>query len=179
MTKTNFFFLVEGQDDSRFIDQIIIPLINKENHECIIYTYCNETPEKIQKFIRSIRAMQALYLLIADIDQSPCVTSKKDLLVKKFGSDEDNMIIVIKEIESWYFCGIRYDNCQKIGIRKSDYKKYSESQPISKEQFNLIIPKKMTRTEFLISILKHFDKNYAKEKNSAFKYFLERCKKYE
>ena len=114
--------------------------------------------------------MKADYICVGDIDDVPCVTSKKEKLTDDFGKKitADRIAIVIKEIESWYLAGLDEKTSKKLGIRK----KIETTDNIIKEHFNQLIPKKMPRSVFMQKILENYDVDVAEGKNGSFGYFL-------
>ena len=113
--------------------------------------------------------MNADYIFARDFNDAPCITAKKEKITSKFNQiTEDKIIVVVKEIESWYLAGLDDKSLKKIGIRK----RIRTTDNITKEKFNQLIPKNMLRTDFMQEILKYFDVEIAKERNGSFGYFL-------
>ncbi len=52
----------------------------------------------MKNFLKSIDAMKAKYIYITDINNSPCITAKKQKI--KLQIDTKKIFVVIKEIES-------------------------------------------------------------------------------
>jgi len=118
--------------------------------------------------------MKADYIVMADINHSPCVTHKKDdITEKKIKSKKvkkDNIIVVIKEIESWYLAGLNPTSLRNLGI---NYNKKTDN--LTKEQFDRLMPRKfISRIDFLQEILKYFDLEKAVQNNKSFQYFVKR-----
>ncbi len=127
--------------------------------------------DKIDNFLKSIKSMGADYIFVVDINNSHCITARKRLLQQKLNNiDINNIIIVIKEIESWYIAGLSKENFKKF---KVPY--YKNTEEFTKEQLNIIIPKKYnSRIDFMLEILKNYSITIAKKKNSSFNYFIEK-----
>ena len=125
--------------------------------------------EKVDNFIRSIRAMGADYIYLADINDYPCITAKKGEIQRKYKNiDCNKIVIVVREIESWYLAGLDIMACNKLRIST-----FSNTNDVSKEKFNNLIPKEFTsRIDFMLEILKNFSIEIAKHKNTSFQYFL-------
>ena len=84
--------------------------------------------------------------------------------------DNDKMIVVIKEIESWYLAGLDNEVCRQLKINN-----FADTDNVTKEKFNALIPKKFTsRIDFMSEILKYFSIEIAKQKNNSFQYFVEK-----
>ncbi|MFQ6057194.1 MAG: hypothetical protein ACE5J3_14580, partial [Methanosarcinales archaeon] len=94
----------------------------------------------------------------------------KEKITNKFNRiiAEDKIIVVVKEIESWYLAGLDENTSKKLGIRK----KIRTTNSITKEEFNQLIPKNMPRIEFMRKILKNYDVEIAKVRNRSLGYFL-------
>ena len=176
MTYSNLLIFVEGPDDKRFFEKIIVPLLKKKYSNITVWSYANECKEKVKGYLKSIVAMSDEYILTADIDNSPCISSKIGWICEKFDNsvNPQKTVIIINEIESWYLCGIKPDDLRKIGIRKNQCKKIQNKNCATKEQFERIIPDSSTRTNFLISVLDIYDLQQAKSKNQSLNYFYEK-----
>ena len=74
------FVWVEGPDDERFFRSVVSSRFGGRYDEIAFQRYAGLTPDKVSNFLRSIRAMQADYIFVADIDKLPCVTGKKAVL---------------------------------------------------------------------------------------------------
>jgi phage regulator Rha-like protein len=71
--------------------------------------------KKIEKFIQAIQSMGGDYIYVTDINTAPCVTAKKEEIRRKIKNINLNkVVIVIKEIESWYLAGINEKGRKKI-----------------------------------------------------------------
>jgi len=164
------FIWVEGNDDERFFRKILIPRFQEKYDTVKIIRYATMKHEKIDNFIKSIKAMGADYIYLTDINDSPCVTAKKEETQKEHPNiDKNKIIIVIKEIESWYLAGL--DN--KAG-KQLKIKNFANTDNVTKEKFNAVIPKKFSRIDFMSEILKNFSIEVAKQKNRSFQYFVEK-----
>ena len=163
--------LLEGPSDERFFDALIKPML-QVHYDCVqTWKYAGEKQERIKKYLRSIHAMKADYFFLKDINISPCITAKKEAIQKDYDKliDLGNVIIVVREIESWYLAGLDDKNCKALGVSK-----LSKTDDVTKEQFEKLIPEKSIRIDFMIEILKKFSTETAKSKNKSFSYFLEK-----
>ena len=170
MEYKGLFIWVEGEDDARFFENIMIPQLQKEYNFVKMIRYATMKREKINNFLKSIKLMSADYICVTDINSSPCVTSKKQKVKNNIRNiDEDRIIIVIKEIESWYLAGL-----SDIGSKKIKMRIFRTTDTITKEQFNNLIPKNVSRVNFMLEILKIFSIKIAKRKNKSFRYYIKK-----
>ena len=162
---------VEGDDDERFFKKVIIPKFQEKYDNIKIIKYATMRKEKKDNFIKSIRAINADYIYFADINDSPCITAKKDIINKQHNLiDINNVLIVIKEIESWYLAGLNNDSCRQLKIKFRN-----NTDNVTKETFNNLIPMKYTsRIDFMVEILKRFSITEAIRKNKSFNYFIKK-----
>jgi pterin-4a-carbinolamine dehydratase len=171
MEYKGLYILIEGNDDKRFFDNVIIPKLKKKYGWIKTWCYAQKKKENIVNFINAIKSMNADYIYVVDIDNSPCITFKKQNTKNKIEKiNENKIIVVIKEIEGWYLAGLDNKASQKLKI-----KHYTSTDGIIKEQFNSIIPKKFdSRIDFMNEILKLYSIDVAKNKNNSFKYFADK-----
>ena len=170
MAYKRLIILLKGNDDERFFKSVVEPFFQERYSVVEFWKYAKEKKKRKANFIKSINLMKADYICVGDIDDVPCVTSKKEKLTDDFGKKitADRIAIVIKEIESWYLAGLDEKTSKKLGIRK----KIETTDNIIKEHFNQLIPKKMPRSVFMQKILENYDVGVAEEKNGSFGYFL-------
>jgi hypothetical protein len=165
------YIFVEGEDDKRLFERFISGGIFRQYNLVKTVTYSNTKKEKINNYLRSIKAMQADYIYLRDINNSPCITDKKQKIQRKFKDiNSDKVIVVIKEIESWYLAGLIAKKARSLKIRPPE-----ATDGVTKEQFNTYIPKKFdSRIDFMLEILKDFSIEVAIKKNKSFRYFVEK-----
>ncbi len=172
MTYKELYIFVEGEDDERFVERILKPILEKKYDYVVIVKYAKEEYEWRNNFIKSIKSIGADYIYVTDINNSPCITGKKNIIKQKCRDiDIDKIIIVIKEIEGWYIAGIGQKIAKKLKIKLTHN---VDANEITKEQFNSLIPRqfKDSRTNFMIEILKHYDIKLARKRNKSFDYFI-------
>jgi len=170
MEYKRLYILIEGDDDERFFNKILIPILENNYDSINIWKYAQIKKEKIKNFIKSIKSMMADYICVSDINDSPCVAFKKEKIKNRFNNlvENDRIVVVIKEIESWYLAGLSNQDVKKLAQQA-----FSTTDNITKEQFDSLIPKKFTsRIDFMTEILKYFSIEIAKKKNHSFNYFL-------
>lgn len=163
---------VEGSDDEVFFDKIVRSMFGKRYGSVRVQTYAARTKEYIRNFLKSINSKNwnADYIFVADINDAPCVTAKKQEIEDKFkGIDTNKIIVVKKEIESWYLALLDDNTCSKLGIPS-----YNTTDNITKEEFDRLIPKKFggSRLSFMLEVITRASIDVAKQKNASFGYFI-------
>ncbi len=174
--KKRLFIMVEGEDDVRFFGRLIKPLLLPRYDSVEIIPYASIKRDKVNKFIKSVVAMKNDYIFVADIDFEHSVRDKKQILYYRFSEvDGSKMVIVIREIESWYYAGIPAHLAQELGLPEPE-----NTNDLTKEDFNARIPKKFdSRIDFMFEILKSVSLETAAKKNQSFHYFVNRYQLYE
>ncbi len=162
---------VEGEDDRMFFDYVVRPILEEKYDYVETRKYKEEKKEKVNNFLKSIKAMNADYIFASDINANPCATAKKQKLKHTYKDiDEDTIIVVKRMIESWYLAGMNKKNSKKLGVPC-----FNDTDDIIKKQFGKMIPKNFdSRIDFMTEILKCFSIDVAKQKNESFKYFIEK-----
>ena len=171
MAYERLFIFVEGDDDKRFFDAIIKPVFEKQYDSVAVWKYSQKKNREVSSFLKSIKGMNANYIFVSDIDLAPCVTAKKQDIQDKFNElDKDRIIIVKREIESWYLAGLNDASSKRFGMSHQE-----STDNATKEQFNGLIPQKFdSRIDFMQEILKCFSIETGKQKNTSFRYFFKK-----
>lgn len=169
--KKRLFILVEGEDDVRFFGRIIKPLLVHRYDSVEIVPYACIKREKVNKFLQSIVMMKNDYIFVADIDFEHTVRDKKQILYYRFSNiAAGSIVIVIKEIESWYYAGITGALAHSLGVPD-----LPSTDEMVKEDFNARIPRQFdSRIDFMFEILKSFSIETAVRKNQSFHFFIDR-----
>lgn len=170
MKFNKLYIFVEGNDDELFFKKIITPLFLKLYNDVEIFKYAQWKRQKVELFLQSIITLDYDFIFTADIDLVETVKGKKQIIRHRFGNiDYNKIIIVIKEIESWYLAGCTKEMSSILNIRLPE-----ETNNITKEDFNAICHTSYrSRIDFMFELLKVFNFNNAREKNESFKYFLD------
>ncbi|HSQ93629.1 MAG TPA: hypothetical protein VLL74_04985 [Methanoregula sp.] len=169
--KKRLYILVEGEDDVRFFGRAMKPLFVTRYDSVEIIPYASIKRVKVNNFIKSMTQMHNDYMLVADIDTERSVRDKKQILYHWYSNiNGGNIIVVIMEIESWYYAGLPDATLQKFGLPL-----LPSTDKLTKEDFNALIPKSFdSRIDFMFEILKTFSPATATRRNSSFKFFFER-----
>ena len=169
--------LIEGNDDQRFIDNVIRPHISKINPTLILtIQYAQDRKSNIDKIIQRINAKNQKYILLGDYDSSEkCITLKKDELIETLTHLDNNAIFIVKdEIESWFLAGMNSD----IEIF-NEFDIPDDTEGITKEMFDEMIDESHfdSRIDLMKEISKSYDFDLATKRNNSFKYFIEKLEK--
>ena len=111
------------------------------------------------------------YIFVADIDTERSVRDKKQILYFHFNNIAGrSIVIVIKEIESWYYAGLSAISARDLGVEVR-----LATDEMFKEEFNELMPRRFdSRIDFMFEILKSFSLETAVLKNHSFRFFVER-----
>ena len=163
--------MVEGEDDIRFFGRIIKPLFVSRYDSVEIIPYASIRRTKVNNFLKSVRQMHNDYIFVADIDTERSVRDKKQILYYHFSNIEgSSIIVVIKEIESWYYAGLSRESLLSLAVPD-----LSRTDELTKEDFNHLIPRTYdSRIDFMFEILKYFSLDSARMKNHSFRFFVDR-----
>jgi len=169
MAYKRLFVFVEGFDDVKFFEAVLKPHFDNKYDSLQIIKYAGMKIDKRINFLSGIKAMEADYIYVADINSEPCVTNKKAKVKEQLGNsvEQKRMAVAIKEIESWYLAGLTVSRSKNMGIRA-----LGRTDDVTKEKFNQLIPKKYnSRVDFMAELLKRFSVPIAMKKNKSFQYF--------
>jgi len=169
--KKRLFILVEGEDDVRFFGRIIKPLVLPNYDSVEIFPYASIKRQKVNNFLKSVTQMHNDYIFVADIDAERSIRDKKQLLhTWFFNIDGGSIVVVIMEVESWYFAGLPKEALRRLGLPS-----LPSTDMLTKEDFNALIPPSFdSRIDFMFEILKSFSPSTAILHNRSFKFFFER-----
>jgi len=167
---------VEGPDDEYFVEKVIKPFLTEKYNDIKIVKYSRIDKQKLKNWIQTYQRMPNCdYIFFCDFDsqgnKSYCVTKRKQKALKMENKKLDlNKIMVVKEeIESWYLAGIVTEKAKEFKLKE---KLFLDTAKITKEAFEKLIPKKfLSKTDFMVEILKTYDFAKAKKCNASLAYF--------
>jgi hypothetical protein len=118
-----------------------------------------------------VKQMGADYIFMSDLDFVPCISARKKKLLEKYRDlNEDRVQIVVTEIEGWYYAGLDKGICEKLGVRF-----LPSTDAMTKEQFNGLIPNRfVSRTDYMLEILRCFSLDLGKQKNKSLGHFVQK-----
>lgn len=169
MAEGRLYIFVEGNDDERFFEAVIVPLFKKYYKEVEILKYAQWKKKKVNLFMQSIETLGFEYIFTRDIDDAATLGAKiREMLERYEQLDCKTITIVISEIESWYLAGLNKKSSMEMRI---EY--FTDTEPIVKEDFNLVYRSRYrSRIDFMREILKRFSTTEAAQKNKSFKFFI-------
>ena len=169
--------LLEGNDDQRFIDNVIVAYISQIKPSMILtIKYAEERKVDVDKTIQKFDAKNHKYILLGDYDSSDaCITLKKEDLIEEFNHLNKDVIFIVKdEIESWFLAGMNTD----LEIF-AEFSVPDDTEGITKEMFNDMMENSRfdSRIDLMKEISKSYDFDLATKRNNSFKYFIEKLEK--
>lgn len=170
MKQNKLYIFVEGNDDELFFKKIVVPFFLNQYNDVEIFKYAQWKRTKVELFLQSIITLNYDYIFTADIDLVETPKLKKKIIRERFDNVQFNKImIVIKEIESWYLAGLTDSASENMKLSIPD-----TTNEITKEDFNAICHTTFhSRIDFMYELLKVFDASTAQGRNESFKYFME------
>ena len=172
----NCFIYVEGDTDKEFVNYVLmIPFLEKKSIILQPIPYQQKKNEDINKSIQTAQHSKQLdYMLLSDLDSHsyPCITSRKKSRKQEYNSlDLDKIFIVKEEIESWYVSGIDTSLKQFSNLNIPD-----NTDNLTKEDVDKIIEQSFfdSKIVFINEILKNFNLKLAYDRNTSFKYFIDK-----
>lgn len=168
MPPKGLYILVEGPSDDDFAKLVLSPLFQSQYTWVQTDRYAQKNQTDLNKFIQTIPKLGADYIFISDLDEHPCISTKKEKLKRKYQALDHAKIIIVKmEIEGWYLAGLPLTQIQTWKMTD-----YITTDTLTKEQFNAFKPKQfISNLVFMRAILKVYDPNIAQQKNQSFNYF--------
>lgn len=169
MKLKKLYIFVEGNDDARFFGRVLKPLLLEKFHDVEIIQFAQMKKTKVDLFIQSIKMLKFDYVLTADKDEKYSLNRKKGILCERFELlEEQYIVIVVTEIESWYLAGLTDEKASHFGIELND-----STEPVTKEDFNILYRGKFhSRIDFMQELIKNFDIGTARRRNRSFDFFI-------
>jgi len=115
------------------------------------------------------------HIIFSDLNDCPCCPQKRFEIENIINLKVKIRIVVVEpEIEAWLLAGINQNISKKLKI---PYIK--DTNNIKKEDFIKMISKRFdSKLDAELEILKYFDIDLAKQRNTSFKYFWNKYVKY-
>jgi len=169
MTSPRYTFFVEGKDDRRFLERIIIRELDLKY--CRIIEYSQLKPEKVNAFFEAELQGKRVCIFLCDKDDEPCFTQKKNRIVTRYEKVDSKCILIAeRQIDCWYFSGLDRGACKKMKIDIRDC-----TGTKTKPEWQACIEKTgRYRNDFLVEMTECYVLGYALEKNRSLKYCVDR-----
>jgi hypothetical protein len=171
MVEKPLYVLLEGPDDERFFDRVVAPLFAARGYETKVWKYACEKRLRTMNLVRALRKAGLPYVFVRDIDSTPYAARRVQETMDSFGHamEAEMVVIVIAEIESWYLAGVGREEGVALGLPPLP----ARTERVTKEAFNALIPRGVSRIEFMQAALDGFDVGLAKRRNRSFRYFMD------
>lgn len=160
--------LVEGNDDERFANAILVPEFGHAYADVQVRQYSQRSISDRANLLKAIQSVGEDYILLCDLDEFPCVTSKKESMKSALPLPipDARIAVVVKEIESWYLAGLDESDFSALGIANA-----SRPDEVVKEKFDVLVGGKANHTDMMVEILKRYDISQARRRSPSFGYF--------
>jgi len=159
---------VEGKQDRRFFDAVAKPRLSMIYDNLLIKEYREQQRHSINSTLRSMSHQGFDRLFVADLNAVPCITGRKNKLKEHFPELQDAEIIVVsREIESWYLAGLTTEAASTLKVKCP-----ASTDQFTKEDCDRIRPSRFdAQLDFLVELLQNFDLETACGRNKSFAYF--------
>lgn len=170
----SLYLLVEGPDDQRFFQSEIIDRTIKQLYRTVhVITWTNEPRDDLVNLVSGIIRNEGHYIFLLDKDSAfVCLEAVRQYALQRCPNiNSSRILIVIREIESWYLAGIdsslatRFD--LSIPADTSDLAKSRLEQVARTLKF-------ASPADFMVEILKTFSITNARGRNASFDRLLNR-----
>ena len=167
----NLCIFVEGNLDEKVINYIINYCNLRDiYYDVSIVEYRTKKEDAVNSYINSLKSMKnSDYIFIADEDGYSDVRSR---IKKKYREVEDDKLFIVKfQIESWIAAGINNSIKNELKIKY----KFSNTEKLSKEEFDKIIPTHGYCSDklcFVQYIMDEYDYKNACKYNESLKVFI-------
>jgi hypothetical protein len=124
----------------------------------LVKEYRQQKTADINRLLRALAHQDFARLFIADIDSAPCVTVRKQKVRERYPEIEEQEIVVVsKEIESWYLAGITTSGASALKVSPP-----SSTDYLTKEDLDQLRPPHLdSQIDFMLELLKYFDERTA------------------
>jgi len=145
-------------------EKIVLPIFNKRQITVSLRMYANEKHQELAKLIQSLKQMNMDYILVADKNsEQTCITAKKENIRQRYNNEAeiDKIIVVIKEIESWYLSGLIEEQAKKLDLPVLDNTENVGKRKFDEYRRHCRLP---NRKDLMKEILKYFSIKTAKQR---------------
>ncbi len=157
------YVLVEGSDDVRFVKHVLKPVLEQKFGTVKTWEYSRKRTDAINGFLKSIQAMKAECIFLADADNKSEKQVIDSYTQKLSNLCSTNINIVLREIEAWYLSGIN-EKDTNLKLSKSIPQ---DTSSVTKESFDTYFMR-LNGTEAKIASLKSYDVGLACKRSPSF-----------
>lgn len=159
---------VEGDRDKRFFETVVKPILAPAFGQVLVREYKQTRPTLIKKLLSSMSHEGFDHIFVTDMNSAPCATIRKQKVKERYPSLRDREIIVVsKEIESWYLAGLTSEGETTLRVKCP-----ALTNNLAKEDLDRLRPSRFdSDLDFLLELLKFFDGTVACKRNRSFDYF--------
>lgn len=166
---TLLWFVVEGNDDARFLEVVITPRL--ASYTVQTYRWAQKTPTQRKQFIQNLHKLQVDYFVLADRNTRPCIGACKAFVQQQFGGivAHERIIVVDSAIEAWHLAGFT-GSPHLRGIQTP-----ARTNGLTKQSFQQqYVPARRLPSFVLEEMLSNYDLAQARLRNHPLDYFCRR-----
>lgn len=152
---------LEGDDDKRFFEKILIPFFERkyEGYIFSIIRHAEKKPQIIKNYLNTFIEDECKIFYFRDYDKGPCFKEILDKTKNRYNQlEENNIFIVRKSIEGWYLAGFNNDFLRNNNINDTD--------DIRKSQLKFLFPNDRYPL-IMINLLEDYNIEQAIQKNAS------------
>jgi len=177
MPPKSLLILIEGDHDKVFFNNVIKPLLERKYYSVHLQKYSELGKAGTNTVINTSKRKGDDYIFVTDMEKIQCIPGKKQERMTEFNSidDKSRIMVVVRKIESWYTAGLSDDKYKEFGL-----KPLNNTSKSGKGLFKKLLIKRRLKGEliseidFMKEILKDFDTETAKQRNTSFRYFIDK-----
>jgi hypothetical protein len=162
---------VEGDRDKRFFETIVTVRLAAAFDLVLIREYGQKKRAEINRLFDAMSHQGFYRTFVTDMNSAPCATVRKQKVKDHYPALKDREIVVVsKEIESWYLAGLTADGETALKVKCP-----ASTDNLAKEDLDRLRPSRFdSDLDFLLELLKSFDATVARKRNKSFDYFHRR-----
>jgi hypothetical protein len=158
---------IEGDDDKRFFEAVIKPLLDSRYRLVRLIKWSQMHKRDVETLVEQANTKGNRYVFVGDINSELCVTAKKRSLMDVYPFLHSSSIFVVKrEIESWYLAGAPSNLYSSSNVSTENVAK-GELQRACPQRFDSLI-------DYKRELLRCFEFGRAKQRNRTFCRFIVR-----